>query len=107
MTKSNLNNSAEVIRGSTPLIQEKIPLENKTEISRLKQFEATITKAKHLNLFAERAKNTQRTYNNVYWLLTKPYTFINAYGNISRNKKIQRERVDYPRNRWENDIWFQ
>lgn len=43
-------------------------------------------KGKYLQNFNQKCKNTRIIHNNIFWLLGKPHTYLNAYGNISRNK---------------------
>lgn len=43
-------------------------------------------KGKYLQNFYKKCKNTNTIHNNIFWLMLKPHTYLNAYGNISRNK---------------------
>lgn len=53
----------------------------------IERYKANIEfKAKHLTLFHNKCNDTSRIHTKIYWLLTKPFTFANAYGNLSRNK---------------------
>lgn len=42
--------------------------------------------SKYLVSFSERNKNTKHINHHIYYLLCNPYTFVNAYAKISKNK---------------------
>lgn len=46
----------------------------------------TIDKGLYLNKFSQKSQNTKIIHNKLFWMLTKPHTYLNAYGNLSRNK---------------------
>jgi retron-type reverse transcriptase len=56
--------------------------------------EKIISEAKYLKIHTERSKNTRHIHTNLYWLLIKPFTYLNAYGNLSRNKGATTPGID-------------
>lgn len=54
----------------------------------IERYKANIAfKAKHFTRFFNQCNDTSRIHTKIYWLLTKPFTFANAYANLCRDKK--------------------
>lgn len=83
MKKNKENSTIDTIKSElkSRLNKENIPINLLQDLK-----EEMKSKGNYLANYTEKSKNTTHIHSNIYWLLIKPFTYLNAYGNISKNK---------------------